>query len=246
MSHACDASTRDLDSKVPRRDLHDCCRARRKRSRSLDTAFARFVLRLKCLLALHGDFLALNVHVVLPMQGDTLSNRGLGPKVACGTTESRRSDAALMNRSIRALNSRPDAVSAWFPSIFARVPAKHEAKLDDPVPLALAISSAPARRVHRTTHLSARSGPDNKHGLRNATAVRARPELAANAISTYPTPGNMMVPPTTWCEKRASAADESAPENTTASSSRDCCGPGASIIQLNRVVSLGLTNRRLR
>ena len=96
------------------------------------------------------------------------------------------------------------------------------------------------------TQFKPEPGPDNTHGRRNATAVSARPELAANAISTYPTPGNMIVPPTTWCEKRASAEDESAPENTTASSSRDCCGPGASSSQSNRVVSLAVTNRRLR
>ena len=151
---------------------------------AFDATFNRLMPRDDCLLALHKDFLALNVHAVPPMRDDTSSNRGLGPKVACGTSELRRPDAALMNRSIRALNYRPNMVSAQLPSIFARVPAKHEAKLDDPVPLALAISSAPARRVHRSTHFSPRPGPDNKHGLRNATAASARLELAANAIST--------------------------------------------------------------
>jgi len=205
----------------------------------LDATFAGFTLRLSCTLELHRPLLLLKLHAVPPMRGDDLSNRGLGPKIAFGTTRLRRLVGALMNR-------RPDTASTWLPSIFARVPAKHEAKLDDLVPLALAISSAPARRVHRSTHFSPRPGPDSTHGLRNATPVSARLVLAANAISTYPTPGNMMVPPTTWCEKKASAADERAPENTTASSSRDCCGPGASIIQPRRVVSLDRTNRRLR
>ena len=211
----------------------------------IDATFARLVLRLNCPLALHKDFLALHVHAGPPMRDDDSITRGLGPTIACGATGSRRLDAALINSFIRALSFRPDIVFVSI-SILARVPAKHEAKRDDPVPLALAISSAPARRVHRSTHFSPRPGPDNTHGLRNATAASARPELAANAISTYPTPGNMIVPPTTWCEKRATAEDESAPENTTASSSRDCCGPGASIIQSSRVVSQGATKRRLR
>ena len=209
-------------------------------------AFIRFELRYDCPLALHKAILALNVHAVPPMRDDDSSNRGLGPRVACGTAELRRVGGALMNRSLRALSSGPDIDSAWPLSIFARVPAKHEAKLDDPVPLALAISSALARRVHRSTHFSPRPGPDSTHGLRNATAVSARPELAANAISTYPTPGSMMVPPTTWCEKRASAEGDSAPENTTASSGRDCYGVGTSSSQFNRVVSLEVISRRLR
>ena len=204
------------------------------------------MLRLNCLLVLHKDLLALNVHAAPPMRGDDLSNRGLGPKVACGTTELRRLDAASMKRSRRALNPRPDIDSAQPRSISARVAAKFEAKLDDSVPLALAISSVPPRRVHRSRHFSPRPDSGSTHGLRNATAVSARPELAANAISTYPTPGSMIVPPTTWCEKRASAAGESAPENTTASSKRACCGPGASSSQSNRVVSLDVMNRRLR
>ena len=213
---------------------------------ALDATFVRYALRLNCLLALDMDFLALNVQAVLPVRNDTSSNRGLGPRVATGASELHRLDGASMDRSIRAMNSRPDIDSALPLSIFARIPAKHMAKLDDSVPLALAISNAPvARRVHRRKHYS-RPGPDSTHGLRNATAASARPELAANAISTYPTPGNMMVPPTTWCEKRASAEGDSAPENTTASSSRDCCGPGASSSQSNRVVSLDVMNRRLR
>ena len=214
--------------------------------RLLDATFARFVLRLNCLLEVHRDSRALNVHAVPPMRDDTSSNRGLGPRTACGTTESRRLDTVLMNCSMRALNARPEINSAQPLSIFARVAAKHEAKLGDPVPLTLEISSAPARCVHRSMHFSPRPGPDRTHGLRNETAVSARPELTANAISTYPTPGSMMVPPTTWCEKRASAEGESAPENTTASSSRGCCGPSASSSQSSRVVSLGATNRRLR
>ena len=212
---------------------------------ALDPTFIRFELRCDCLLSLHKDFLALN-HAVPPTRCDDSNNRGLGPKVASGTTELRRLDGASMDRSIRALYSRPDTVFAWPLSIFVRVPAKHVAKLGDSVPLALAISSAPARRAHRSTHFSPRPGSGSTHGLRNATAASARPELAANAISTYPTPGSMIVPPTTWCEKRASAEGESAPENTTASSKRDCCGPGASSSQSSRVVSLGVTKRRLR
>ena len=199
---------------------------------ALDATFIRFELRCDCLLSLHKDLLALlalhrdlqalHVHAVPPMRDDNMSNRGLGPEVPCDTTKLGRVDGALINCSIRVLNPRPNIDSAQPLSIFTRVPAKHVAKLDDPVPLALAISSFPVHRVHRSTRFSPRPGPADEHGLRNATAASALLELAANAISTNPTPGNTIVPPTTWCEKKASAAVDSAPENTTASSSRDC------------------------
>ena len=211
----------------------------------LDTAFARFALSLNCLLAQHRDFLALSVQAVPPMRDDNSSNRGLGPRIATGIS-GLRGGSASMDWRVWALKPRPDIDSARPLSIFARVPAKQEAKLDDPVHLALAISSASTRCVHRSTHFSPRPSPDSTHGLRNATGASARPELAANAISTYPTPGSTIVPPTTWCEKRASAEGDSAPENTTASSSRGCCGPGASSSQSSRVVSLDTTGRRLR
>ena len=72
------------------------------------TTFARFLLRLDGLLELHREFRALNVHAVPPMRDDNLSNRGLGPKVACGTAGLSRLDRVLMNRSLRAMNSRPN------------------------------------------------------------------------------------------------------------------------------------------
>ena len=55
------------------------------------------------------------------------------------------------------------------------------------------------------------------HGLRNATEVRTEPlpTLAANATSTYPTPGNRIFPATTWSEKSSSADGVSTPEKTT-------------------------------
>ena len=152
--------------------------------RSLDATFASFAPRLNCLLALHRDFLALNVHAVPPMRDDTSSTRGLGPTVACGTSGLRRLDAVLMNHLLQALKLRPYTVSAQLLSIFTRVPAKHKAKLDDSMPLVLAISSAPARRVHRSTHYSPRPGTASTHGLRNATAASALLAPAANAIST--------------------------------------------------------------
>ena len=57
------------------------------------------------------------------------------------------------------------------------------------------------------------------HGLRNATEVRTEPLpiLAANATSTYPTPGNRIFPATTWSEKSSSADGVSTPEKTTVS-----------------------------
>ena len=64
------------------------------------------------MLELNREFLALNVHAVPPMRNVNPSSRGLGPIVACVTTELRRLDAALMMRSMRALNLRPDTVSA--------------------------------------------------------------------------------------------------------------------------------------
>ena len=57
------------------------------------------------------------------------------------------------------------------------------------------------------------------HGLRNATEVRTESltTLAANATSTYPTPGNRIFPATTWSEKSSSADGVSTPEKTTVS-----------------------------
>ena len=79
--------------------------------RLLDATIARFVLRLNCLLEVHRDLRALNVHALPPMRDDTSSNRGLEPKVACGTTPLHRLDGTSMSRCIRlsalAANLRP-------------------------------------------------------------------------------------------------------------------------------------------
>ena len=104
----------------------------------------------------------------------------------------------------------------------------------------LAISNAPvACRLHRSAHYMVfpKRGSGNMHGLRNATEVRTEslPILAANATSTYPTPGNRIFPATTWSEKSSPADGVSAPENTTVSLA---AGPklfGFSASQVSRV-----------
>jgi hypothetical protein len=75
------------------------------------------------------------------------------------------------------------------------------------------------------------------HGLRNAIEVRTEPLpiLAANATSTYPTPGKRMFPPTTWSEKSSSADGVSTPEKTTVSLTAGPKFIGFSASQLSRV-----------
>ena len=104
----------------------------------------------------------------------------------------------------------------------------------------LAISNAPvACRLHRSAHyvVFRKQGVGNKHGLRNATAVRTEPlpTLAANATSTYPTPGNSIFPPTTWSEKSSSADGVSTPEKTTVSLTGELKSFGFSASQFSRV-----------
>ena len=111
LTDACDAHQRDLNSTVPSRDLHDCHRAGYELVLALHAIFAKFALRINCLLAVHKDFLALNVHVVPPMRDDNSSDRGLGPIITFDTAGSRRPDVVLMSRSLRALNTRLDVVS---------------------------------------------------------------------------------------------------------------------------------------
>ena len=104
----------------------------------------------------------------------------------------------------------------------------------------LAISNAPvACRLHRSAHYVAfpERGSGNMHGLRNATEVRTESltTLAANATSTYPTPGKRMFPPTTWSEKSSSADGVSTPEKTTVSLTAGPILFGFSASQLSRV-----------
>ena len=75
------------------------------------------------------------------------------------------------------------------------------------------------------------------HGLRKATEVRTEslPILAANATSTYPTPGKRMFPPTTWSKKSSSADGVSTPEKTTVSLTAGRKLFGFSASQLSRV-----------
>ena len=75
------------------------------------------------------------------------------------------------------------------------------------------------------------------HGLRNATEVRTEPLpiLAANATSTYPTPGNSIFPATTWSEKSSSADGVSTPEKTTVSLAAGPILFGFSASQFSRV-----------
>ena len=65
-----------------------------------------------------------------------------------------------------------------------------------------------SRLAHRSARrsLAAARGPGSTQGRTNATAdsTARRPASAANAISTYPTPGSRIFPPTTWCDKTAS------------------------------------------
>ena len=72
---------------------------------ALDATFVRFELRYDWLLAQHRDLLALDVQAVPPMRDGNSSNRGLGPRVACGTNVLRRLDEALMNFVGDVLNS---------------------------------------------------------------------------------------------------------------------------------------------
>ena len=104
----------------------------------------------------------------------------------------------------------------------------------------LAISNAPvACRLHRSAHYVAfpERGSGNMHGLRNATEVRTEPLpiLAANATSTYPTPGNRIFPATTWSEKSSSADGVSTPEKTTVSLTGEPKSLGFSASQFSRV-----------
>ena len=75
------------------------------------------------------------------------------------------------------------------------------------------------------------------HGLTNTAAVRieARSRLAANATSTYPTPGNRIFPATTWSEKSSSADGVSTPEKTTVSLTGEPKSFGFSASQFSRV-----------
>ena len=65
-----------------------------------------------------------------------------------------------------------------------------------------------SRLAHRSARrsLAAARGPGSTQGRTNATAdsTTQRSASAANAISTYPTPGSRISPPTTWCDKTAS------------------------------------------
>ena len=105
------------------------------------------------------------------------------------------------------------------PSIFAVFPRKHVLKLDscnDYISwLEISIESTPCL-VHRIAH-RAEIPSGSKHGLRNVTAVRAEIGLGrqASAISTNPTPGSKMVPPTTCWEKRATVEGVRTPEKMT-------------------------------
>ena len=104
----------------------------------------------------------------------------------------------------------------------------------------LAISNAPvACCLHRSAHYVVFPERDSgsMHGLRNAAEVMTEPllALAANATSTYPTPGNSIFPATTWSEKSSSADKVSTPEKMTVSLA---AGPklfGFSASQLSRV-----------
>ena len=80
----------------------------------------------------------------------------------------------------------------------------------EPASRLLAISKVPSFCVYRSRQRSDALWPGygSTHGLRKTTAViteRSTPGDDAKAISTYPTPGSKMFPPTTWCENSAFA-----------------------------------------
>ncbi len=105
------------------------------------------------------------------------------------------------------------------PSTFAIFPRKHVLKLDscdDYISwLEISTASTPCL-VHRTAH-RAEIPTGSEHGLRNVTALTAeiRLGLQASAISTNPTPGSKMVPPTTCSEKRVAVEGVRTPEKMT-------------------------------
>ena len=105
------------------------------------------------------------------------------------------------------------------PSTFAIFPRKHVLKLESYTDsirwLEISTESTPCL-VHRIAH-RAEIPSGSGHGLRNVTAVTAEIGLGrqASAISTNPTPGSKMVPPTTCWEKRATVEGVRTPEKMT-------------------------------
>lgn len=89
-----------------------------------------------------------------------------------------------------------------------------------------------SRLAHRSARrsLAAARGPGSTQGRTNAAAESTAQRLAsaANAISTYPTPGSRIFPPTTWCDKTASvpvAKIERASDASASSGGVSRCAP---------------------